>query len=106
MARSIAASSMNILAGLISRPLYGYAIRKEVLARTNGEVDLTFGTLYEQIGSLLRQGYIELDHEEVSPGGKRRKFYRITASGQAAYNLQLTAWVRRAQTLQSAGVRA
>src|SRR3989304_1988453 len=49
MARAIPESAMNVLASLIPKPQYGYAIRKEVLDRTNGEVDLTFGTLYEQI---------------------------------------------------------
>src|SRR5437868_4809187 len=97
---------MRILSSLVPKPRYGYDIRREVLLQTSGEVNLTFGTLYEQIARLLDQGFIETDHVEESIGGKQRKFYRLTAEGAEAYDAQLREWNRLAQTFKSMGVQS
>ena len=48
----------NVLLALASDDLHGYAILKEVAEQTNGEVQLSTGTLYGIIKRLLGEGLI------------------------------------------------
>lgn len=73
----------QILLSLCDRDLHGYAILRDVEARTDGEVRLAAGTLYAAIARLLRDGLIE-ELEEVDADDARRRRYRITARGRTA----------------------
>ena len=63
---------------------HGYAIIQEVLARTNGEVRLSPGTLYRSIQRMLDDDLIVEIHERPAPDmdDERRRYYRITAFGR------------------------
>lgn len=78
-----------ILSVLADEPGYGYAISKSVAARSGGEVRLTPGVLYPLLAKLERQGYIasswetiRSDRNEDQDGGRRRKWYRLSAKGR------------------------
>jgi DNA-binding PadR family transcriptional regulator len=69
----------HVLLSLADSDKHGYAILKEVEARTNGDVVLSTGTLYGIIKRLLADGLIR---ESVSQSDERRTAYRLTAFGR------------------------
>jgi DNA-binding PadR family transcriptional regulator len=87
---------MLILSVLVDKPLYGYAITKEVAAKSSGELRMTAGVLYPLLARLERQGLIasnweiirsdrrpeEPDGEEGEESGRRRKWYKLTTKGK------------------------
>ena len=72
-----------ILLALHAEPLHGYAIASKVAELSDGRVSPTAGTLYGALDRLVAEGHLEVDREEKVSGRKRR-YYRITESGQAA----------------------
>ncbi len=70
----------HVLLAVVNRPLYGYAIIKDVERRTNGDTILETGTVYGAIRRLVRQGLVE----ETAPSGEgdtRRRYYAVTPLG-------------------------
>jgi DNA-binding PadR family transcriptional regulator len=79
--------TFQILLALAEGPLHGYGIKQKVEARTEGEVRLGSGTLYEAVHRLLEQGMLaEVDAPDDEPlsGGPPRRFYALTANGRSA----------------------
>jgi len=64
---------------------HGYAILEAVEVATHGRVILAPGTLYRAIGCLLEDGLIVQTDRRPDPAqeDERRRYYRITARGQA-----------------------
>lgn len=83
--RPIAGTHFYILLALADEPRYGLGIAEEVSERTDGEVRLGPGTLYNAVRKMLEDGLIEEwtppDDEKVDP---RRRYYRITEAGRDA----------------------
>lgn len=71
---------------------YGYEIMKAVLVNSNNEYELKEPSLYTSLKRLEKQGLIVSYWGEESQGG-RRKYYRITESGNAAYEKALAEWL-------------
>lgn len=71
----------QILLSLVDQDLHGYALIKDIDARTQGEVRLTASTLYGAVARLLRADLIS----ELPPDAsdERRRRYRITRRGRA-----------------------
>ena len=95
-------AAFHILVSLTDADLHGYAIKRDVEARTAGVVRLGAGTLYHALGSLVKRGLAEEtgppDPDEV--GSSRWRFYRITPDGRRVLELEvqrLAADVRFAQ---------
>ena len=88
------ASQMLVLSVLADKPLYGYAITKEVGARSSGELKMTPGVLYPLLAQLERSGLISSTWEVIrsdrrpeesegeDEGGRRRKWYKLTPKGK------------------------
>jgi DNA-binding PadR family transcriptional regulator len=76
----------HILLALADGEKHGYAIMQEVGARTGGTTRLGPGTLYGSIQRMLKDGLIVEVHERAEPvqGEERRRYYRLTSSGQRA----------------------
>jgi DNA-binding PadR family transcriptional regulator len=74
----------HVLLALAGDDLHGYAILKEVAARTGGEVQLSTGTLYGIVKRLLGDGLIaELrQRPAAAQDDERRRYYRMTAKGR------------------------
>ncbi len=84
--------TFQILFALAEGPLHGYGIRQRVEERTQGEVRLGSGTLYEAVHRLQDAGEIEevpAPCEEPSSGGPPRRFYALTAQGRSALRREL-----------------
>jgi DNA-binding PadR family transcriptional regulator len=89
-----------LLVSLAGGDRHGYALRKDVAARSRGQVRLGPASLYRAIETLLESGLIvesgrrpvaELDDE-------RRRYYRITDRGRRA----LAAETRRLEEMAAA----
>ena len=88
----IAASSIPIvLAILVEEDSYGYAILKRVREVSGGRMAWTDGMLYPVLHRLERLGYVEA-RWEVAESGRRRKYYRVTASGRAQLAEERKQW--------------
>ena len=74
----------NVLLALADGDKHGYAILKEVEEQTNGEVQLSTGTLYGIIKRLLTDGWIvELrNRPALENDDQRRRYYRLTETGR------------------------
>ena len=69
----------HVLLSLADGEKHGYAILKEVEARTDGKVVLSTGTLYGIIKRLLADGWIR---ESALGSTERRRAYRLTPLGR------------------------
>ena len=72
-----------VLAALLDGPLHGYAIARRAQELSEGRVRLSAGTLYGALERLAAQNLVEVDAEEVV-GGRRRRYHRLTGTGEAA----------------------
>jgi PadR family transcriptional regulator, regulatory protein PadR len=74
--------ALFILASLARGELHGYGIARDVEELSGGRVKLTAGTLYGALNRLGEDGLIaETREQEV--GGRRRRYYRLTSSGES-----------------------
>lgn len=80
-----------LLSVLADRPLYGYAITKQVAVKSQAHIRLTPGALYPLLHDLEGQKLISSSWEEVKSDrraeeeegeGRKRKWYRLTAKGR------------------------
>ena len=69
----------HVLLSLADGEKHGYAIIKEIEARTGGTVRLSTGTLYGIIKRLLQEGWIR---DSAFGSTDRRRAYRLTAFGR------------------------
>ena len=67
-----------ILVSLADADAHGYQLRKELLDRSNGSIDLDPGSLYRLVFRLHEDGLIE----DCEGNDSRRRSYRITALGK------------------------
>ena len=77
-------SEFQILLALADEERHGYAIRREVAERTDGDVQLVPGTLYGSIKRMVNSGLITESDERPDPelDDERRRYYRITPLGR------------------------
>lgn len=88
----VAASAGPLVLAIIAEgESYGYAILKRVYELSGGELVWTDGMLYPLLHRLHRLGYLEAKWN-ASPGGRRRRYYRITPDGQKALAEQRAQW--------------
>ena len=88
----VAASATPLVLGILADgESYGYAILQQVRDLSAGELRWTDGMLYPLLHRLERLEYVEARWGE-SAEGRRRKHYRITASGRAFLAEQRAQW--------------
>jgi DNA-binding PadR family transcriptional regulator len=77
-------ATFHILVALADEDLHGYAVIKDVAARTGGVLKLSPGTLYRSIDRMVQQGLIrEISTRQARDmDDERRRYYRITAFGR------------------------
>jgi len=79
-----------LLASLEAGPRHGYAIMEVLRAGSDGRVDLPTGTIYPALHRLERAGLVNASWSQA--GGRRRRVYRLTASGRRALAEQRSSW--------------
>ncbi len=83
-----------LILDVVSRaPSYGYQIAQTVLSQSSGYFELKEGSLYPALHRLERQKWLSSFWEQA-PEGRRRKFYRITPSGQKALEEKRGEWAK------------
>jgi PadR family transcriptional regulator, regulatory protein PadR len=88
----VAASATPLVLGILTEgESYGYAILKQVNKLSGGQLEWTDGLLYPLLHRLERQGLVE-SAWETPPGGRRRKYYRITDQGRTELAEQHRQW--------------
>jgi DNA-binding PadR family transcriptional regulator len=70
---------------------YGVSIRREIQRRTAR--DFTLGTVYKTLGRLEEKGLVASTAGEPTPerGGRRKRYYRVTAAGRRSLRHSLSA---------------
>ena len=77
--------ALQVLLALADAPAHGYAIGKDIEARSGGRLDPTTGALYQALKRLADAKLIEAaDPPADDAGDARRKYFAITRSGRAA----------------------
>src|SRR5215471_1173627 len=73
----------HMLLSLAEGERHGYALKREILQRTAGKLNLGSGALYGSINKMLEQGLIVESDERPDPhlDDDRRRYYRITPFG-------------------------
>jgi transcriptional regulator len=85
-------SSNSLLLSLLERqPMYGYQIVKELEARSQGYFKFKEGTLYPALHRLEKAGLVN-GTWQMLPNGRQRRYYHITAKGQAELNEEKIQW--------------
>jgi DNA-binding PadR family transcriptional regulator len=94
---ALTAAEFQVLLALADGEKHGYAIGKEISARTDGKVELRAATLYTVIKRLLANGFIDEDAARPDPelDDERRRYYRLTMRGRRAAEDE----VRRLETI-------
>jgi DNA-binding PadR family transcriptional regulator len=73
----------HMLLALSEGERHGYALKREILRRTGGKMNLGSGALYGSINKMLEQGLIEESGDRPDPhlDDERRRYYRVTPLG-------------------------
>jgi DNA-binding PadR family transcriptional regulator len=81
----LAPAALHIVLSLNRGERHGYAIMGDVEKLSDGVIKMGPGTLYGAIKKLVAQGIIEQTDTRPDPAldDQRRKYYRLTALGQA-----------------------
>jgi DNA-binding PadR family transcriptional regulator len=76
----------HMLLALTEGERHGYALKREILHRTGGKLNLGSGALYGSINKMLEQGLIAESDERPDShlDDERRRYYRITPLGLRA----------------------
>ena len=83
----------TIVLGVLRRhDSYGFEIYKSIREATGGAYEIKEATLYASYRRLVRDGLAEAYWGDESQGG-RRKYYRITDAGRAAFRSNVANWV-------------
>lgn len=77
--------SLQVLLAIADGPLHGYAIGKDIEARSQGRLDPTTGALYQAIKRLTQDGLLKpVAAPSRSDVDARRKHFAITPAGRKA----------------------
>ena len=76
----------HMLLALCQGERHGYALKREILRRTDGKLNLGAGALYGSIARMVERGLVEESAERPDPhlDDERRRYYRITLLGRRA----------------------
>ena len=84
-------TAMLVLSLLKGEEMYGYQIIEELERRSNQVFRLQEGTLYPLLHTLERDKLVTA-REQETPGGRKRRYYRITAAGLRALEEKREQW--------------
>ncbi len=89
---------MLILEVVSNAPTYGYEIAQTVCNRSRGYFELKEGSLYPALHRLERQNLLSSLWREID--GRRRKYYKLTLTGQKALEARKQEWMSFATGVQ------
>lgn len=87
---------------LHTRPSYGYELCERLRAESDGALSFEDSAIYPLLHSFVQQGLVEAYWEEDGPGeaskelparrGPRRRYYRLTSTGEQALEGARSEW--------------
>ncbi|HSM60006.1 MAG TPA: helix-turn-helix transcriptional regulator [Longimicrobiales bacterium] len=97
------AAPLAVLTLLDRREMYGYELVEALERDTEGILAIGQSTVYPLLYNLAGRGHVKAVWRSA-PSGRRRKYYRITASGRAWLALQRDQWERLVTALARLGL--
>lgn len=85
------AAELLILSLLHARPRHGYELGKLITSRSAGQLSFHIDSLYPLLYRMEERGWVKGTWVERA-GERRRRYYRVTASGQRVLGAQQRAW--------------
>jgi PadR family transcriptional regulator, regulatory protein PadR len=85
------AAELLLLSVLEARPRHGYELGKLIEARSGGKLVFHLDSLYPLLYRLEERGWIKGAWVE-KPGERRRRFYKLTATGHKVLSRQRQTW--------------
>ena len=73
-----------VLTVLSAGDRHGYGIRQDILASTDGEIEIEAGNLYRLIRGLEDQGFVDQARPPRNETDERRIYYKLTPGGRRA----------------------
>lgn len=83
-------AELLILALLEEKARHGYEIGKLIAERSEGVLRFHVASLYPLLYRLERRGWVKGEWEPA--GGRRRRYYRLTAGGRKTLSEQRARW--------------
>jgi PadR family transcriptional regulator len=80
-----------VLKALALGPQHGYGICAWLRARTDGDLDVEDGALYQALHRLEHKGWIDAEWG-VSENNRRARFYRLTRVGRSQFQKEAANW--------------
>ncbi len=74
-------AELAILAVLEGQPLHGYEIGRQIDVQTRGALRFTLASLYPLLYRMEQRGWVQ-GNWKTTPGGRRRRCYRLTSAGR------------------------
>jgi DNA-binding PadR family transcriptional regulator len=108
--QALTPAELQILLSLADGPLYGTAISRDVLVRTDGRHHVGPGTLYTALKRLSAAGLVEEAAGDVggagdrAPRDSRRREYALTVAGAAALAAEVGRMIRLVEQARQRGV--
>jgi len=87
-----------VLKALALGPQHGYGICAWLRARTDGDLDVEDGALYQALHRLEHKGWIDAEWG-VSENNRRARFYRLTTVGRRELRTADAGWRRYARAV-------
>ena len=87
-----------VLKTLAGRPMHGYGIAVAIGERTNGELAVEDGALYQALHRLERRRLVAAQWDR-SENNRRARFYTLTAEGRRRLQEDDAAWRRYARAV-------
>jgi PadR family transcriptional regulator PadR len=84
-------AELLILSVLEAKPRHGYELGKLIKARSHGQLAFHIDSLYPLLYRLEERGWIKGTWVEKA-GERRRRFYRLTASGRKVLGARRRVW--------------
>ena len=87
-----------VLRSLRAGPQHGYGITSWIRQRTDGELEVEDGALYQALHRLEHRGWVQADWG-ISDNNRRARYYRLTARGRRELRTADAAWRRYARAV-------
>jgi DNA-binding PadR family transcriptional regulator len=95
----VAASTKPLVLAVLSRgESYGYAIIQEIRQQSGGQLNWSEGMLYPVLHRMEKEKLI-LASWKIGENGRKRKYYRLSASGTRAIAKERQQWFAVHETL-------
>ena len=95
-------AELAILSVLESGALHGYEIARRIERQTRGKLRFTLASLYPLLYRMESKGWLRAEWQ-VSANGRKRRCYRVTASGKKRLVPLRAEWSELFQALRQLG---